>query len=99
MYYPCIENMLEESIICQHLPITIKTEQWCLYLSFIDVGTRLDANNHFISELEASLKWQSMDPAGDKENGVVVPNGENRHAGQLKLLLNVNSFTQNASEH
>jgi len=40
-----------------------------------------------------------MDPAGDKENGVVVPNGENRHAGQLKLLLNVNSFTQNASEH
>lgn len=40
-----------------------------------------------------------MEPAGDKENGIVLPNGENRHVGQFKLLLDVKSFSQSASEH
>lgn len=40
-----------------------------------------------------------MEPAGDKENGIVLPSAENRHVGQFKLLLNLNSFTQSASEH
>lgn len=82
-YEHCIDNTLNVSIICQHLPI--KTEQWYLFLSFIDFDTRLDASNHFINELEVSIKWQSVEPAGDKENGIVLPNGENRHVGQFKI--------------
>lgn len=96
IYEQYIDNMLNLSTICQHLPV--KTEQWYLFLSFIDFDTRLDASNHFIIELEVSIKWQSVEPAGDKENAIVLPNGENRHVGQCSLLLNVNSFTQSASE-
>lgn len=40
-----------------------------------------------------------MKPGGNKENGIVLPNGENRHVWPFKLLPNVNSFTQKASDH
>lgn len=35
----------------------------------------------------------------DKENIVALSNSENSYVQQFKLLLNVNIFTQSASEH
>lgn len=47
-----------------------------------------------------SVSWKQVwnDSAGDMENGVVFPDGEIRHVGPFKSLLNASSFAPSAFE-